>query len=196
MAEKRIRLDEVKTSIDELLKHASDASISILKQFAKLQERRAKRLLNAKTRMEARLGKDNELVSALGRDASLAHKFRQSLKTTIIRNARRLRIKPDKFSVFGRVFNGEGNPSPGLRICFFIKDQTCNDTFGVTITDENGDFAFVFNKSSFAYQGDNPPDLYLRIENPEGRLLYSSKDKIPFRAGRAEYFEIILVKQT
>lgn len=208
MAGKKITLDEVKTSINELLKQASDARASSLKQFAELQERRAKRLANAKARMEARLGKDDKRVVALERTASLADKFRQSLIKSAERKERRPRIKADEFLVFGRVLNEEGNPIPGLRVRFFTKGQgsakgqrsakvkrSRNDAFGVTVTDENGNFTLVFNKSSFADLGDSLPDLYLRIENPKGRLLYSSKDKVQFRAGRAEYFEIILVKK-
>jgi hypothetical protein len=196
MAEQEVTLDDVKTSVDDLLKQATDATASTLTQFAELQEKRAARLAKAEKRLRAHLGENHPRVVALARAESKADKLKQFLHTTAVRKARRPKVGPDEWLVFGRVLDAKGKPISNLRLQVFDKDRwSRDDLLGTTETDEYGDFAVVYKESDFDGWGEELPDLYVRIEDAEGNLLYSSSDNVQFNAGRAEYFEITLVNQ-
>ena len=145
MPNEQMTPDEIKTSVDDLLKQATDATTSTLTQFAELQERRATRLANAEKRLKANLGENDPRVVALARAASEANQFGQALSTTATRNARRPKVGPDDWLVFGRVLNGDGAPIPNLCVRVFDQDHFRDDFLGATETDEYGDFAVIYS---------------------------------------------------
>jgi hypothetical protein len=183
--------------MDELLKRATEATASALTQFAELQEKRAARLDKAEKRLKAHLSENHPRVVALGRAASSAAQLKQSLHTQAAREARRPKPGPDEWLIFGRVFDEKGNPIPNLHLQVLDKDFWCPDDFlGATETDEYGDFAVIYKETDFAgWSLEELPDLYVRVEDAKGNLLYSSRDSVCYDAGRSEYFEITLVEK-
>jgi len=190
--ETEIQLDDVKTLADQLMRNASGAAAPAFQQLAQWRKNRAVQLEAAADRLKTTLGEDHPRVMALNRAAASANAFRQVLTVEAVRITRRPTIEANEWLVFGRVFDEQGNPVPGLRVRVFDRDRKYDDLLGDTATDEYGDFAAKYHERDFAEVGEAQPDLYVMVEDAAGILLYSSRDKVRYEAGRAEYFEIVL----
>jgi competence ComEA-like helix-hairpin-helix protein len=187
-----ISLEEIKTAVAELLQQTSKVASPLLTQFAELHERRAARLAAAEARLKTQLGEDHPRVVALRRAATEADEWKRATSTMAERLARRPKLRPHEWVVFGQVLDAEGNPAAGLRVRVYDKDRQYDDLLGDTTTDEYGDFAAIYHERDFAEVGEELPELYVMVEDKKGNLLYSSRDHVRYSAGRAEYFEIVL----
>ena len=78
--------------------------------------------------------------------------------------------------VFGVVLSAEGKPLDELRVEAFDADLSGTDTLGSTTTDGRGRYEIGYTQASFhktsAERGG--PELFVRVEDPFGRLLYES----------------------
>ena len=99
--------------------------------------------------------------------------------------------RADKWTVYGSVTymsNGEG--IGGLSVRLYDKDLLFDDWLGTTQTDSSGCFKIVYEQRAFGDLFESKPDLYLKVTDNKGRILYNSKDAVRFDAGREEVFEI------
>ena len=183
---------EAKTRSDELTQTAGSVFAPTLTQFAQLQRARADQLAASFDRLKSSLGENHPRVLALGQTLAAANLIGQSLNVEATRAARVPSVNPNEWLVYGRVLDEQGRPVPGLRVRVFDRDRKYDDLLGDTTTDENGDFAAKYHARDFAETGEDQPDLYVMVEDAAGLLLYSSRDKIRYEAGRVEYFEIVL----
>lgn len=192
MNEQQLPFETIKAQFDRLLQVADAASLATLEQFATLQEERAVRLARVQERLKADLGENHPQAIALGNAAAMAQEMKHALETIAVRTARRPKVKENEWLVFGRVLDANGNPISGLRVRIFDRDRLFDDLLGITETDEYGDFAIIYHERDFAELGEELPELYLMVEDTQGKLLYSSRDNVRYNASRSEYFEIVL----
>lgn len=192
MAKTKITPRDVERTTNKVLSDVTAAGDQTLHQFANLQQERAERLAGVHQRLESSLGKDHPRVKALATAASAAAELRETLERTAVRRAKRPKISPHEWIVFGQVRAADGEPQQGLRVRVFDRDRKYDDLLGDTYTDEHGDFAVIYHERDFTESGEGLPELYVMVENDQGELLFSSLDELRFQAGRAEYFDIEL----
>jgi len=190
--ETEIPFAEVKASTDRLMQHAAEAAAPALAQLAQWQQARANQLAAATERLKAALGPDHPRVQALARAAASTSAFQHLLNGEAVRAARRPKVEANEWLVFGRVFDPQGSPVPGLRVRVFDRDRKYDDLLGDTTTDEYGDFAVKYHERDFAEVGEGLPELYVMVSDSAGAELYSSRDSVRYESGRGEYFEIVL----
>jgi hypothetical protein len=168
------------------------AQTIVLDEFATLQNRRAKRLEKAEARIAAKLGEEHPRVVALRRAQARTGRLQRELRDNAARTAKLRELKPYEWMVYGQVVDSRGKPVPDLVVRVFDRDRKYDDMLGYTTTDKFGDFFLVYHERAFYEPDEGAPELYLRVEDADGKELYSSKDEIRYEGGRLEYFMIEL----
>jgi hypothetical protein len=104
--------------------------------------------------------------------------------------------KTQEFKIFGNVFSDEGGVSKsrsGLTVEALDKDLLYDDRLGATITNDDGYFEIVYSEKDFKELFfEKRPDIYLRIKNKEGKVIYTTQDKVRYGAANTEFFKIVL----
>ena len=100
------------------------------------------------------------------------------------------------FLIFGKVIEKESAQGiPGLTVKAIDKDWLFDDLLGTAVTDENGQFSIRYEGEDFQELFfDNQPDIYLKIKDPDGGLLLSTKDKVRYQASTTEEFIVEIPK--
>ena len=96
--------------------------------------------------------------------------------------------------VYGRVSDPDGYGLSNLRVSVYDKDLLFDDRLGEVTTDNRGEFACMFRNKDFKDVFESTPDLYIKVMDKRGKVLYSSESAIRFKSKRVERFEIILDK--
>lgn len=92
--------------------------------------------------------------------------------------------------VRGRVTGQDNQPVRGLTVSLYDKDLLFDDLLGTTLTDEAGRFQFYYEAKAFRDLFEKRPDLYLKVMDAKGKVLYKSRKVIRFEAGNEEVFDI------
>ena len=79
---------------------------------------------------------------------------------------------------------------PGLRVSVFDKDLLFDDRLGETVTDSDGEFHVLYHQNDFKDLIERQPDLYIKVMNKTGRVLFTTEKAIRWQSDRVEYFEI------
>lgn len=106
-------------------------------------------------------------------------------------------IKKEKgFKIHGTVMVREtGNGIPNVMVEALDKDLLFDDRLGSVVTDKDGNFEILYDKEDFQELFfDLKPDVYLRIRRPDGRIIYTTRDKVRYEAGRTEEFIVKISK--
>lgn len=185
-------LDPAKNLANSVLQNANNAVAPTLAYIDQLQQQRAVRLAAAEVRLKASLGADHPRVIALTQSAQAVSSFQQTLHVEAIRAARQPMVGPTDWLVSGCVLDLRGQAVAGVHVRVFDRDRKYDALLGDTTTDELGDFTVRYHERDFAELREANPELYVMISDSAGTLLYSSKDRIRFEAGRVEYFQIAL----
>lgn len=162
-----------------------------LEGLANQERERAGRLESARARL-TKGGAEDEHLRALSVRSAAAGRLAEETSTLARRLGRRSVPTPDQWMVAGQVLNADGAPAANVRVRVYDRDRKFDDLLGETLTDDHGDFSVVYHERDFQEKGENLPELYVLVEDPAGRPLYSSRDKLRYDAGRAEFFEIVL----
>ncbi len=101
-------------------------------------------------------------------------------------------LDPDVWKVVGRVRDAKQRPMPNLTINLYDKDLIFDDRLGTTTTDAKGEFALTYRTEKFRDLIEARPDLYLKVEDASGMMLYTTKKAVRFNAGKVEQFDIIM----
>jgi hypothetical protein len=102
----------------------------------------------------------------------------------------RIRLGPEDWLVYGRVLGPDGTGMPGLRVSVFDKDLLFDDRLGETGTDSDGEFYVLYHKNDFKDLIENQPDLYIKVMNKKGRILFNTEKGVRWQSNRVECFEI------
>jgi len=103
-------------------------------------------------------------------------------------------IPGDAWIVRGTVHYDDKSPGAGLIVSVYDKDLLFDDKLGTTQTNDDGRFELVYQTKDFRDLIERKPDLYLKVLNREGNVLYNSKKSVRSEAGRTEEFKITLSK--
>jgi len=102
----------------------------------------------------------------------------------------RLRPGPDDWLVIGRVVGPGGRGLPDLRVSVIDKDLLFDDRLGESVTDAKGEFYILYHTNDFEDLFDAQPDLYVKVMNEKGKMLFTSEKAVRWQSDRVEYFEI------
>ncbi|HEX5706113.1 MAG TPA: hypothetical protein VFX96_02375 [Pyrinomonadaceae bacterium] len=94
--------------------------------------------------------------------------------------------RPGEWVVRGRVTNAKGEGVDGLTVSLFDKDLFFDDRLGQTETEGGGYYSFTYRAEDFRDLIERKADIYLKVIDPNGETLYTSKEKIRYEAGRVE----------
>ena len=114
---------------------------------------------------------------------------RQSITVTV-RKTEAATVSTDVWVARGRVMDKQDRALGRLVVSLFDYDQIFDDRLGNTQTDENGEFILTYRTEDFRDLLEAQPDLYLKILDQEGNILYSSESAVRCEASREEVFEI------
>ncbi|NJP10279.1 MAG: hypothetical protein HC866_13055 [Leptolyngbyaceae cyanobacterium RU_5_1] len=175
-----------------LIQQAAAASLLNLQHLANLQDQQTTRLTALESKLRKELGEDHPKVAQIQQSLATANQLKQSLQTTSNRITRRPKPTCNDWVVSGQVLAQDGVPLAGLRIRVFDRDRKLDELLGETKTDEFGDFAITYRDRDLGKIGDTIPDLFVMVQDAQGKLLYSSKNSIRYKPNHREFFEIIL----
>jgi hypothetical protein len=105
------------------------------------------------------------------------------------------RPDPDAWVARGRVTDEMGQGIEGLVVSLYDRDLHFDDRLGTTCTDTNGDFAIAYRSEDFQDLFEASPDLYIKVMDRQGNLLYSSENTVRCEAGQVEVFNITISKR-
>jgi hypothetical protein len=81
--------------------------------------------------------------------------------------------------VVGKIVEEEsGKPLAGLEVRAFDKDILFDDKLGVATTDAKGEFRIDYTNTQYSFMIETSPELYIRVHNAQGKLLFTSKKAI------------------
>jgi hypothetical protein len=183
---------QLSQALPAVLSKAAEAGAPTLGMLTQLQQRRAARMTSVAEALRAQLGTDNPDAAAIDGTAKAV----TALRTTVDSQRKQLtdwpKPNPNEWVVFGTITDPQGKPAAGLTVRVFDRDRKYDDLLGETETDESGSFSVIYHERDFKETGENLPDLYLMVSDTNGEVIFSSRDKIRYEAGRSEYFAIRL----
>ena len=100
--------------------------------------------------------------------------------------------KKKDYKIWGRVLDkGTGKGLPNLIIAAFDKDLFKDDPLGTVRTDKNGYFEIRYGTKDFReFIFDRRADIYLRVMDPRGNQLLTTKEWVRREARQSEGFVI------
>lgn len=101
-------------------------------------------------------------------------------------------LPKDAWFVHGNVTDEENKGVKGLTISLYDKELLFEDVLGTTLTDEIGNFEFIYRTEAFKDLFDKKPDIYLKVLDSSGKVIYTSKDARRPNAGSEETYMIKL----
>jgi hypothetical protein len=98
------------------------------------------------------------------------------------------------FRIDGSVTTREtGRPVAGALVEALDRDLVFDDRLGAVATDAQGQFVILYAREDFSDLFlEKKPDIYLRVRRPDGRVVFTSEDKVRYAAGRTEHFHILV----
>lgn len=101
--------------------------------------------------------------------------------------------KEKRFRIHGVVRRrGKKKGIPDLRVQALDKDLFFDDRLGSATTDSDGRFEIRYAESDFKDFFDSRPDIYLRISDTAGSVLFTTEDKVRYEARDTEKFIVVL----
>lgn len=101
----------------------------------------------------------------------------------------------DGWIVDGRVSDQYGKGIRGLVVTLYDKDLLFDDLLGLTITDEDGRFEFMYQEEDYQELFERSPDIYLKVMDKHGKELHSTRKSIRFKAGKKETINITIKRK-
>lgn len=100
-------------------------------------------------------------------------------------------LSSDLWSVKGEIIDERTNVGiKDLVVSLYDKDLIFDDALGTVKTNSDGSFELLYRTDAFADFFDKKPDIYLKVFDPDGQIIYSTRNAVRCEAGREEYFTI------
>ena len=98
------------------------------------------------------------------------------------------------FVIYGKVVGKESKKSiAGLTVEALDKNLLVDDRLVSAITDEEGNFEIVYDREDFQeIFFDQKPNIYLRVKNSKGEIIYTTVDKVKYGPARVEEFDLVI----
>lgn len=102
--------------------------------------------------------------------------------------------KKKGFVIYGKVRGEESKKSiAGLTVEALDKDLLVDDRLGSAITDKDGNFEIVYDRDDFqALFFDQKPDIYLKVKNQKGEIIYTTENKVKYDAAKVQEFDMVI----
>ncbi len=104
--------------------------------------------------------------------------------------------KPGTWIVKGRVTDQGGRGLASLTVSVYDKDLVFDERLGTILTDKDGNFMASYEYKEFPDLFDANPDIYLKVLDRRGKLLYSSRKKVRCKPGGMETFDLKIKRTT
>jgi hypothetical protein len=102
------------------------------------------------------------------------------------------RERADTWMVRGKVTDAAGKGVEGLMVTALDKEKEVDNYLGAALTASNGSFVVAYDVPKFKEGREQGPDLFVRVVDARGQVLFSSEDDVRTGANRDEVFEIVL----
>lgn len=98
------------------------------------------------------------------------------------------------FVIYGKVMGKESKKSiTGLTVEALDKNLLIDNRLGAAVTDKDGNFEILYEGKDFKEVFFNQkPDIYLRVKNQEGEVVYTTENKVKYEAIRVKEFNITI----
>jgi hypothetical protein len=192
MAQVSINLAQVGETAGKALDDAVTGVVSSLALAAEGLAGRAGRLQRAAALLKQQPGADPEEVAALEQAASQAAALQAEVRDLATRQAKRPRVAPDEWLVFGRALQPDSQPASGVLIRVAADAGDPPKGFPSAPPDEFGDFSVAYRREHFPQQPEPPSEVHVVAEDKGGQRFYESGTLVRFQAGRAEYVEVTI----
>jgi hypothetical protein len=185
-----ILVEEIKAVYESFTRETNVQRIAMLDKFTRIRAAKTSTLVSEKERLETDLGREAPEVETLKRRLKESESLHAELKRATRQETKWTVPGPDDWLVYGRVSGPDGLGVSDLRVSVFDKDLIYDDLLGEATTDEDGEFFLVYQQDDFKDLCESEPDIYLKVMDKKGKILYSSHDAIRWQANHVEYFEI------
>lgn len=100
--------------------------------------------------------------------------------------------KKKGFAIYGKVIGKENKKSiTGLTVEALDKDLLIDNSLSAAVTDKDGNFEILYEGKDFKKDFfDQKPDIYLRVKNQKGEVIYTTENKVKYGAARVKEFNI------
>lgn len=184
--------NQVQAGIQNMLNQAAQAGGPALTMFGQLQDRRSARTTDIAQALGTALGTQHPDVVALQNYATTVVNLKGQIDKHAGRQTRWPTPRPTDWVVFGTVTDADGRGASDLKVRVFDRERKFDELLGETTTDEFGDFYLTYTERKFKKVGEEAPDLFLLVTDPDGKVIFTSEETVRFAAGRSEYFAIRL----
>lgn len=179
--------------IQDFIRHATGDDAGLADRVSSLEQRRFERVDSDRQRLVELLGEDDPGVKLLTERAERHRGVAESMG----RGAQLLRAlggvaRPHEWIANGQVRDEEGKPLKGVRVRIFDKDRKYDDLLATETTGDLGEFRAVYHDRDFHEPGEEMPELFVRVEDAEGRLLFASKAPVRPAGGRTQFFDLVI----
>ena len=95
-----------------------------------------------------------------------------------------------EFKIFGTIVTGElQKQREGLIVEALDKDLILDDRLGSATTNQHGYFEIVYQGKDFKdVFFERKPDIFLRVKNKDGKIIFTSEQRVKYGAGYSEHF--------
>ena len=193
MKTKDISIDRFVKILNSSFETFDETNKEDLKTALETQKTKNKLRLGERERLIKKYGNDHPRVKVAEARISI---FNQLIKyTKLMANIKGLNeLEPSKnlWIVHGYITDTKGNGLKGLKVSLYDKDLLFDDQLGTTSTDQDGYFKISYKKEKFNELYEKNPDIYLKVFNSRGKLLYNTIKAVRMEAGRIEEYIIKL----
>jgi hypothetical protein len=111
-----------------------------------------------------------------------------------LKEERKMVDKKKGFVIYGKVMRKESKKSiTGLTVEALDKNLLIDNRLSAAVTDKDGNFEILYEGKDFKEVFfDQKPDIYLRVKNRKGEVVYTIENKVKYGATRVKEFNIAI----
>lgn len=193
-------MSEAEQILDENLKKLDDLRVDNLKNLHAMRLTKTNQLDREYQRLSLKYGEDHPLTKRTGEKIELNKIYEKEIEEEIVKAETPPPVEeptPEEipllkdWTVTGRILDQKGNGIRGLKVKVYDKDVFDDDFLGEGKTNAKGAYRVTFPKERFSDVFENYPEIYLLVEDANGRTIYNGMGEPNYGAG---YIEILNVQ--